>query len=120
MAPRAQGIGRDQLAELIREMGRLSEVTERGKEDRAEMRESFEKLDGNIEALRGGLNALNQTMQSMAHQVTTIGVEKWGERLDRIDAILSSDDARSVIPRIQKTEAQLAAVETKMANWERW
>lgn len=108
------------LNDLVRETGRMSEALERGKEDRAEMRESFARLAESMEALRTGLNAMNQTLQSTSREVSSIGTEKLVERVGRLDAILDSDDARSVMPRILALDGRMKAAEDQLSTWKQW
>jgi hypothetical protein len=119
MAPR-RSVANDTLLELTREVGKITAVMERDKEDRSEMRAAFDKFDNGLEALRMGLSALNQTMQSTANQVTNIGLEKCGERLDKIEGTVFSEDFKSSTTRLQRLETSDRAVNEKIARWEGW
>lgn len=77
-----RGFGSESVA---RELGRLSEAMENAKEDRLELRESFDRLRESVEQLSSRLSALDQTIRSTSAAVNTIALEKCGERLDRLE-----------------------------------
>lgn len=98
---------------IARELGRLSEAMDRSREDRIEMKDALAKVSEGLDALRGGVSSLNQTMQSTATQVATIGMEKCGERLDKIEGTVFSADFRSSTTRLSRVEATVT-------RWEGW
>lgn len=75
---------------LARELGRLSEAIEHGKEDRHELKETVEKVVDKLDDLQNSVNAFGQTIQSMTTQVIRIDAEKCGARLDALEKTKAS------------------------------
>ena len=100
-------------ANIERELGRMTEMLDRSREDREEMKGSIGKLHDGIDALRASVSALDQTIQSTAHKVTDIALEKCGERLDKIEGTVFSKDFQSSTTRLQR-------LETTVSTWEQW
>lgn len=82
-------MARDTTASIARELGRLTEAMEQGKADRDELKSAVEKLSGHVEALRLAMAGLTQSMQSTTHQVVSLGLEKAGDRLGRIEVTIA-------------------------------
>jgi len=125
-------MAQETISAVARELGRLSEAMDRAKEDRAAFREWFGKVQASIDGVQRGLATLTNTMQTTSAHVSLLALEKCGERLDKIEGTLWTDDFKTSSTRISRLEdmakhvlpffsdERLPAVELTVKRWQRW
>jgi chromosome segregation ATPase len=113
MAPRSQQA--DGIA-VAQQLGRLTEAIDRARDDRREVRDEVSKLHDGLDAIRGLLAGLTQTANSTAQQVAMLSLEKCGERLDKLEGTVFSENFQTSTTRLERLESTISGWQKLMGT----
>lgn len=83
-----------EMMQVQRELGQITQALRNADEHRTEVTRRLDMLSGSIEkqhdninAMRGAVANMEQSVKSSSTVITNMAVEKYGERIDKLEAI---------------------------------
>lgn len=107
-------VPRDASTSIDSRLGRIEEAISSLKEDRREDRQD-QRADS--DKIAGRLDGLTQVVGATANAVSALGLERCGERLDKIEARNIKADMR--FEALEKATAPVPWIESELLFWQR-